>query len=225
MFNKVIDIVNLLANISMIVITIYIAHRVEKSTKQQDKKILEDNKINRLANLYSSIRCINNDQVLIRKDMNSLDVLSEYSKMENVMIYDDMVKKKDCSKALEFSLSLESLTHINPTQILVKNANLLVAREYELTLFKKYENFDGKYKSVSLYDKNKILLPILFSLNEEDAKKIQNVKINGINIIMYLQLKNQFNIITDCEITCTFIPNSENNLKWILKDTYLKINI
>ena len=44
--------------------------------------------------------------------MNRLDVLSEYSKMENVMIYDDIVKKNDCSKALEFTLNLESLTNI-----------------------------------------------------------------------------------------------------------------
>ena len=111
MFNKIIDILDLLANISMIFITVYIANRVEKNTKQQDK-ILEDNRINRLANLYSSIRCINDEQILIRKDMNRLDVLSEYSKMENVMIYDDIVKKNDCSKALEFTLNLESLTNI-----------------------------------------------------------------------------------------------------------------
>ena len=105
----------------------------------------------------------------------------------------------------------------------MKNANLLIAKENELTLFKEYVNFDGKYKSVSLYSKNKILLPILFSLSEEDAKKIQNIKISGINIIIDLQLKNQFNIITDSEITCTFIPNSDNSINWTLKDTYLNI--
>ena len=37
-FNKIIDILDLLANISMICITVYIANRVEKNTKQQDKK-------------------------------------------------------------------------------------------------------------------------------------------------------------------------------------------
>lgn len=211
---------------------IIIAVSSYKYNKKLERKNSNDNRINRLANFYSCINFSHDEKSVIKWNWSYLKNINQYWDIYN-FLKEKGANLNEFGHAFSFTIFLNSITNIIPTQVLITDLTFCVSsytnnvNSKELNAFIKFESGDNKYKSISIKNNGVIGVPILCMIDKKENEKLKEIiKDNQeITIILNIKIKNQFNIVTKCELRCTYTHNLTDKeigeLK--VKDSFIKI--
>lgn len=234
---------SVLSDISNVIATIVIAWLGYRYTKNQDKKIENENKNERLTNYQSIISVDNAKYNNITLDINTYHNYTMYSDI-NVLQSNNGNVINGMPYAFNLEIALKSFSETLPTQIRIKNIKIFdTPKNKKIDNFKQlfldFVNIDYTFKALA-FNQNKILLMnCLCCITNDEYKKFRehNFTDTIINIAITYEVKNQFNIVTGLETRILFdLLDFENvgsnnlggqkvraNLK--LKDAYSNITV
>lgn len=220
---NIIEVLGIIIDIIAVCVTCYIAYRVEKYTKKQDDKILEDNKMQRIANYHSNIILSDNPIKFLfdYKYLNDSGIHTKFAQLFN--IYFD-------KEAVELSLNLKSISSIVPTQAKITRITLWNSKNLNSNSINndllKYE-YNNTFNSIGILGNDELMISILIGVTSEEKEKINNWINNNeyINISLDITIRNQFNIETQSELYGTYKNYSILNNCYLIKleRKYLKI--
>ena len=201
---------SVLSDISNVIATVVIAWLGYRYTKNQDKKIENVNKIERLTNYQSIISVDNTKYNNIKLD---IDTLHNYTidSDKSVLKSSNGNDINGVAYAFNLEIALKSFSETLPTQIRIKNIKIFdTSKNKKINNFKHlfldFVNIDYTFKTLA-FNQNKILLmDCLCCMTNDEYKKLgeHDFKDNTINIAITYEVKNQFNIVTGLDTRILF---------------------
>lgn len=203
-----------------LVSTISIAIFGWRLSERQQQKTLEDNKINRLANFNSNVILDDEQPSAIICHIDTLYNYSMVAQTQNVLLSNKIVHEIGTAYSISINLSFKSIGNIIPT--LCKFEKIIL---YDTTIDKnkqketeqaimEFFSYNSEFKSLAIKDKDSLNTEVLCCISEEEYKKIVNYDYSNrnLNIVIDLNVKNQFGIVSNCQICGLFKPGEKKNV-------------
>ena len=178
-------------------------------SKKIDKKILEDNRINRIAKMQSILSFEKEVEMFLYND--SWQNYTYQSNYTNVLLNKEDTNTK-MFYGMKFIFHFKNLTDIYPKDILVSDISIWdnkdnVKEQFEdKQLYVEFQNIDNRYKPVTLGEQKITYMEAVCCLNETMINKFVNYKKTNtfFNICAKLKIRNICGIINECAISGKF---------------------
>lgn len=187
---KICNIMSAIGTLGTLIATVIIARKNSKQVAEQNKKILYDNKMQRLTNYHSNV-ILSDSPLEIKYDV---DEIKQYSNFAHLV-------GSNMTNLVEFKFMLKSISNVFPTQIKIEDF-LLWNTDMKNECVKKdliHPKVSGNYNDTGIIEDDNIILLIWYGMSIEEKNKIiewTNIK-NYINFEIKLKIKNQVNIETE----------------------------
>lgn len=196
-----------IVGIATVVTPIVIAIVTHKHLKKQDEKILEDNKINRIANFHSTLFFDDAAEIIIDYNAQGKD-----NNNSNI----NVLAEGGCGKSTENTMLFELFIYfINGTSI---HANKINIESITIAVNKigcnilQFHNDNKNYKEIVIEGENSNSVKSIVSadcyINDLYKWNIENFQKDiKVNITMNFNIKNYFNISSKCIAKGEYIVN------------------
>lgn len=204
-----------------ILIPISIAVGGWKISKKQNEKILEDNKVNRLANYNSNIildEFKNKSYIILY--FKTWHNYSEVLPYKNILLSNKEKNINGMTYAITINLAFKNIGKIIPTQCNIKKFMLYDTtddknkQKNSTQLHIDFINYYSDFKNTTIDKDGLIIINFLCCITDEqyDELKSYNATNKKLNFIMELKIKNQFNIVNECEVSGLFKQTKKENI-------------
>lgn len=213
---KILDIIYIalnkisLGDIANVLATVILGVLGYRYTKIQDKKIDNQNKIERLTKYQSIITVDNELNSNITLDIATWHNYKYISQFENVLLTDKELID-GMTYAFDLNIMLKCLSDTLPSKIRIKQIDMFDTHvdkkdEYKEQLILRFTNTNYEFKSLC-FDNNKILqMTCLCCITDKEYKKLgeHDYSNKNINFQFVFEVENQFNIITEINLRAVF---------------------
>lgn len=197
-----------IANVLATIILGFIGYRY---TKIQDKKVDEQNKIERLTNYQSIITVdnkLNSNIILDIATWHNYTITDQY---KNVLITDSKNVIDGMAYGFDLNIMFKCLSNTLPSKIRIKEINMFDTLKDKKDsnynqLFLRFVNEKYEFKSLAFDDKKMLPMTCLCCITNKEYKSLgeHDYSNRNMNIQMFFEVKNQFNVITEINLRAIF---------------------
>lgn len=191
-----------------------------KISQRQNKKILEDNKVNRLANYNSNIILAESkNKSYIIFHLKTWHNYSELLPYKNVLLSNKEKNINGMTYAITINLAFKSIGKIIPTQCNIKKFMLYDTtddkskQKNSKQLCIDFINYYPNFRNITIDKDELIIVNFLCCVTNEQYNelKLYDATNKKLNFVMELKIKNQFNIVNECEVSGLFKQAKKEN--------------
>ena len=200
-----------LGDIASVLATVIFGVLGYRYTKIQDKKVDEQNKTERLAKYQSTITVDDEATSSITLDIATWHNYETINQYKNVLVTTSKEVINGLAYAFDFKIMFKCFSDVLPSMIRIKEINMydtpIDQRDRPTNqLFLTFRSKKYEFKSLA-FDKRKILpMTCLCCITKEEYEELRKHDYNNknMNIQIFFEVKNQFNVITELNLRAVF---------------------